>query len=122
MAKPVLLVEDELFVALDVQMTVEDAGLSVDGPYGSLAEALDAMERQPPGFYLCAILDVRLRDGEVFPAADRLAQAGVPIMFHSGHADRQGLEDRYPVALVCAKPCAPRTLRARLDDVIQATG
>ena len=63
MAKPVLLVEDELFVALDVQMTVEDAGLSVDGPYSSLAEALDAMERQPPGFYLCAILDVRLRDG-----------------------------------------------------------
>lgn len=78
--------------------------------------------RQPPGFYLCAILDVRLRDGEVFPAADRLAQAGVPIIFHSGHADRQGLEDRYPGALVCAKPCAPRTLRARLDDVIQAAG
>ncbi len=38
----------------------------------------------------CAILDVRLRDGEWFPAAERLREAGVPLIFHSGHAGRTG--------------------------------
>ncbi|MCE3590369.1 hypothetical protein LXJ59_27665, partial [Escherichia coli] len=69
MADRVMLVEDELFVALDVQMTVEDAGLEVEGPYTSLAEAEAALARLDPHRLLCAILDVRLRDGEVFPAA-----------------------------------------------------
>ncbi|MGK3893868.1 hypothetical protein, partial [Enterococcus faecium] len=81
-----------------VQMTVEDAGLEVEGPYTSLAEAEAALARLDPHRLLCAILDVRLRDGEVFPAADRLKAAGVPIIFHSGHADQQALQSRYPGA------------------------
>lgn len=117
-ADVVMLVEDELFVALDVQMTIEAEGLSVDGPYTSLAEADAAVARLVPGALACAVLDVRLEDGDVFPAADRLAAAGVPIIFHSGHADARELEARYPGASVCAKPCAPSALRAMLRTVV----
>ncbi|WP_203308325.1 MULTISPECIES: response regulator [Sphingomonas] len=119
MADRVMLVEDELFVALDVQMTVEDAGLTVEGPYTSLAEAEAAIAHLDPHALLCAILDVRLRDGEVFPAADRLKAAGVPIIFHSGHADQQALQRRYPGALVCGKPCSPGTLRNSIESIAQ---
>ncbi|MGR6328555.1 response regulator [Sphingomonas sp. XXL09] len=119
MADKVMLVEDELFVALDVQMTIEEAGLSVEGPYTSLAEAEAALSTLDPHALLCAVLDVRLRDGEVFPAADRLKAAGVPIIFHSGHADQQALERRYPGALVCGKPCSPGTLRSSIQSIAE---
>lgn len=32
MSEVVLLVEDELFIAMDLQMTIEDAGFCVEGP------------------------------------------------------------------------------------------
>lgn len=114
MTKTVMLIEDELFVALDVQDVVEEAGFSVDGPYVSVADALAAVAQHLPG---CAILDVRLTDGEVFPAADVLRDAGVPIIFHSGHADATSLRDRYPQAVVCSKPCSPSALRAAVENV-----
>lgn len=115
MTKTVMLIEDELFVALDVQDVVEEAGFSVDGPYVSVADALAAVAQHLPG---CAILDVRLTDGEVFPAADILRDAGVPIIFHSGHADATSLRGRYPQALVCSKPCSPSALRAAVETVL----
>lgn len=108
MTETVLLVEDELLVALDVQDIIEEAGYVVDGPYILLADALSATASSRPLF---AVLDVQLQDGEVFPLADRLHDAGVPVIFHSGHADPRDLRERYPDAVVCMKPSAPSTLR-----------
>ena len=107
----VLIVEDELFVALDLENTVEALGYSIAGTCGTLAGTLAAIERQLP---TCAILDVRLPDGEVFPAADMLRDAGVPLIFHSGHADENQLKTRYPDAQVYSKPCSPSLLREAL--------
>ena len=100
-----------MFVALDLQDIVERQGFAVDGPYATVAEAITAIEDRLP---LVAILDVQLMDGEVFPAADRLQAAGVPIIFHSGHADSPALKGRYPDAKVCAKPCTPGLIEAAL--------
>lgn len=118
MSEIVLLVEDELFVALDVQATVEDAGFVVDGPYATLRETLEVIATKGYQRPACAILDVRLKDGEVYPAADLLRDAGLPIIFHSGHADQLTLERRYPGAAFCGKPCSPATLRARLVSLL----
>jgi hypothetical protein len=50
----------------------------------------------------------------VFPAADVLRDAGVPLIFHSGHADENQLKTRYPEAQVYSKPCSPSRLREAL--------
>lgn len=115
MTKTIMLVEDELLVAFDVQDIIEAAGFAVDGPYVSVEEAIDAFSRQLPA---CAVLDVQLKDGEVYPAADLLQQAGVPIIFHSGHADAATLRCRYPDAAVCGKPCSPSMLSATISDLL----
>ena len=107
MTKKILLVEDEFFVALDLQTIIEDGGYAVDGPYVSVQEVLDHLDGDQPEL-ACAILDVRLRDGEVFPAAERLHDAGVPLIFHS----------RYPGAAVCGKPCSPTLLRRTLSMAV----
>lgn len=117
MTKTVLIVEDELFVALDIQDIVEAIGCDVDGPYQTVVEAMTAVERQQPD---CAVLDVRLLDGEVFPAADRLRDDGVPLVFHSGHVDERDLKGRYPDALLCPKPAAPVDLRRVIERALAA--
>lgn len=115
MTDAVLLVEDEMFVALDIQDIVERAGFVVDGPYATVGEAVGALRRARPAY---AILDVQLVDGEVFPAADLLREAGVPIIFHSGHADAPSLMARYPGSAVCGKPCAPRAIQDALTSFV----
>lgn len=116
MTATVLIVEDELLVAMDIQFIAEEMGYAVAGPCPSLAAAARLLEAGAPD---AAVLHVRLTDGEVFPLADRLRDMGVPIIFHSGHADEPGLLARYPGSSVCAKPYAPGTLRAALK---RATG
>lgn len=112
MDKCVMIVEDELFVALAVGDTAEEVGLTVDGPYSTVSEALKALEKARPD---CAVLDVRLRDGEVYQVADTLHQMGVPIIFHSGHADEGELLAKYPRAVICGKPCSPSLLKRELE-------
>lgn len=109
----VLLVEDELFIALDLQETIEEAGFHVVGPCATIVEAQAEIDRCN-GRFAVAVLDVRLADGTVFAAADRLQAAGVPLLFHSGHADDAALRQRYPSATVCPKPSAPDTLASAL--------
>lgn len=116
MTSSVMIVEDELFVAMDLQDIVEEIGHQVDGPYMTVREALAALESNLP---TCAILDVQLLDGEVYPAADRLKEASVPIIFHSGHADEKKLLDRYPASMVCPKPSSPISLRAAIERLLQ---
>lgn len=115
MPKTIMLVEDELLLAFDVQDIIEAQGFSVDGPYISVKDAVAAVTAQLPS---CAVLDVRLQDGEVFPAADLLEKAGVPIIFHSGHADASDLKRRYSKAAVCEKPCSPAALRDTILELL----
>ena len=103
----VLVVEDEFIIALDLSETVRDLGFRVEGPFADKENAFIAIDQQMPD---CAILDVKTADGEVYPLADALADAGVPIIFHSGRIAPDGIAERYPQARACAKPCPPDRL------------
>ena len=112
----VLVVEDEFIIALDLSETVKDLGYALDGPYADNEHALVAIDRELPD---CAILDIFTGDGEVFPLADALAEAGVPIIFHSGHMSPPEVKRRYPQALACSKPCPPDHLIDLLQEAVE---
>lgn len=111
----VLVVEDEFIIALDLSETVQDLGYELEGPFADNANAFQAIEEEMPD---CAILDVFTGDGEVYPLADRLAAAGVPIVFHSGHVTPAEVQERYPHALACSKPCPPDRLIDALQEAV----
>lgn len=111
----VLVVEDEFIIALDLSETVQDLGFELEGPFADKAGAFAAIEQVMPD---AAILDVQIADGEVFPLADRLTAAGVPIIFHSGHYPPEAMEQRYPGAVACSKPCSPAHLLTVLQQVV----
>ncbi|MES2493134.1 MAG: response regulator [Pseudomonadota bacterium] len=107
--------EDEFIVALDLSDTTHELGFEVEGPYATLSEGKRAVCKNRPD---AAILDVQLADGEVYPLADMLMQLGVPIIFHSGHADPSSLLRRYPTSRNASKPCSSELIAHFL---VQAT-
>lgn len=108
-AKRVMICEDEAIVALDLRMLVEDLGYSVVGPFATVSQSLEACGGEHID---AAILDVQLRDGEIFPVAERLRSKGVAVIFHSGHAYENELAKDYPTAKFCPKP-------ARVEHLVQ---
>ncbi len=106
----VLIVEDEAFVALDLALSVEDAGGTVVGPAGTLEEALALLRSEISG----AILDVHLPDGDVGPVLLELIARGVPVLVQTGGGLPTRLRDAYPDLVVLPKPNDPARLVARL--------
>lgn len=109
----IMIVEDEFLVALDIEGIVLDCGLSLHGSYATVKEAIDASKSTLP---TCAILDVRLADGDVFPLADHLKFNKIPIIFHSAHANTSELLNLYPEARICQKPTSQDELSTALRD------
>ena len=95
-----LLAEDEFVIAFGLQSELEGLGATVT-VVDSVADGLDLCARD----FDAAVLDVRLADGDVYPLADRLRAAGVPVVFHSAHADVSSLTLRYPGTFAMRKPC-----------------
>lgn len=69
MTDTALIMEDELFVASTLK-TLLPRKVYPDCALRTVKAIFRTLERQRPA---CAILDVRLPDGEVFPAADGCA-------------------------------------------------
>jgi DNA-binding NtrC family response regulator len=111
----VLVVEDEFIIALDLSETVQDLGYELEGPFADKENAFEAIDREMPD---AAILDVYTADGEVFPLADALTEAGVPIIFHSGHVPPSEVRERYPEAIACSKPCPPSQMIDMLQQAV----
>lgn len=74
----ILVVEDEMFVTLDLQRMLREAGFRIAGPATTLAEIERLIERGPIG---CALVDVDVNQRTPLPVADLLAFADVPFVF-----------------------------------------
>ena len=111
--KRVLVCEDEHIVALDLKLLVEEFGYEVIGPFATVSSAARIIERERPDM---AILDVSLKDGEVYPLADQLDGMGVRLVFHSGHVNDAEISEGYPGAACCQKPVNTGALQDALSE------
>lgn len=96
----ILIVEDEILIAMLLEDIVTDLGHDPVGPMMRLQTALDAAEREEIDF---AILDINLAGQQSFPVADRLMRRGIPFIFASGYG-RAGLTEAYSAIPVLQKP------------------
>jgi len=108
---PILIAEDEPFVALDLALAVEDAGGLAVGPVGSVREALALLGSS---HVAGAILDVNLSDGDVYPVLQVLIDRGIPVIVQTGVVAPSELNSRYPGLTVLAKPVRSELLLAKL--------
>ena len=112
----VLLAEDEFVIAFALQTDLEEVGADVC-VVDSIADGLPRVGEA----FDAAVLDVRLADGDVYPLADALFARGVPIIFHSAHADVETLTRRYPGATVLRKPCWATVIAEAVNRGIRQT-
>ena len=81
--KRVLIVEDAVLLALELETGLSDAGAQVVGPAYELAEAMSLLAGQIDA----AVLDANLNGLAVTPVAEALAARGVPFVFATGYGD-----------------------------------
>lgn len=79
----VLIVEDDYFIAQDMQRAFQEVGAEVLGPMPSIEEALELIAASPD--LDAAMLDISLHDGMSYPVADALQVRGVPFVFTTGY-------------------------------------
>jgi two-component SAPR family response regulator len=80
----ILVVEDELLIAVVIEEILLDLGCIVVGPISRLDVAL---QRAKHDDLEGAILDVNIRGDSVYPVAEELLSRGVPFVLSSGYAD-----------------------------------
>ena len=110
--KTVLLVEDEVMVALLAEMMLRDMGAAEVILAHTLTEGQSALERMPD----LAVLDINLRGEESFPIAEALAARGTPYVYATAYGNAAA-EDG-PSAPIVTKPYDEAALRAALGEVL----
>lgn len=85
----VLVVEDQLIIALDLEMLLREQGAVEVHLCGSTEEAFRCLASDPPDV---AVLDVNLGSTTSFPVAQELQRLGVPFIFATGY----GKEVEFP--------------------------
>lgn len=78
----VLLVEDNMIIALDAEAILLSLGASRVDIAGNNVEAMRHIDHEAPSL---ALLDVNIADGTSYAIAARLATLGVPLIFATGY-------------------------------------
>ncbi|MBX7279219.1 response regulator [Pseudomonas sp. ERGC3:05] len=112
----VLVVEDEMTIALMIEEMLLDLGAEVIGPESRLDAALRLAGEASID---AAILDVNIRGGNSYPVADVLVQRGIPFIFCSGYND-WALEERHRDRPRLMKPYSLKELEDQLIKLLGA--
>lgn len=107
-----LIVEDALLLALELEAGLIEAGAIVVGAAGDLAEAMTMVGREMDA----AVLDANLNGESVRPVAEALIARGVPIVFATGYGDDKIMPETFG-APVIRKPYDVTQIAAALAEV-----
>ncbi len=115
--KRVLIVEDEMLVAMTLEDTLLDLGMTIVGTAMHLAPAIELAR-------VCeidvAVLDINLHGGRSYPVADIMLQRGIPFIFATGYGHAEGT-GAYAGIPVLTKPYSPADLVGALIKVFKGS-
>ncbi|MET0746678.1 MAG: response regulator [Rhizobium sp.] len=110
----VLILEDNLIIAMEAEEILRELGSSTIELAGNLDEALKAVDLGP---YDLALLDVNLGESMSFNFARLLVERGIPFGFVSGYSDTQEFPDDLRDAPLLVKPFDDRAMLQFLAKV-----
>jgi CheY-like chemotaxis protein len=111
----ILVVEDEMMIAMLVEDMLAELGCAVVGPAHALDVALQLARTEQD--LDAALLDVNLGGQPVFAVADALREKGVPAIFSTGYGDA-GLRDIDRGSQVLQKPFRAGDLAKALNAAL----
>ena len=116
-ATDVLIIEDETFIAMDLESLVESLGHRVLGVARTHAEAIALAKAKRPGLILA---DIQLADGSSgLDAVNELLRTfEVPVIFITAYPERFLTGERPEPAFLIAKPFQPATVSAVISQAL----
>jgi len=117
LATKVLIIEDEMVIALDLKGLVEQIGHAVVGIAATRDEAVRLARQHQPGLILA---DVQLADGSsgIDAVHDILPSGNVPVIFITAFPERLLTGERTEPAYLIAKPFLPETVVATISQAL----
>lgn len=110
----VLVVEDEMLVALMLEEMLAELGHEVAA---TVADFDHAMAIARSGAFDVAILDVNLNGTLIYPVADALAARGIPFAFSTGYGQRN-LHECHRARPTLPKPFERRELENLMAEML----
>jgi two-component sensor histidine kinase len=92
----VIIVEDAILLAMELEAGLEDAGATVLGSAALLEEAMALVDLPMDA----AILDCNLNGSSVSPVAEALAARGVPFLFATGYGENRGAPEGFDAPII----------------------
>jgi len=118
--KRILLVEDESLIAMMMERSLRDFDFDVVGPFGTVRDALVAIDREPID---AGILDINLGGEMAYPIAQILRARKVPFVFMTGYG-AEAVAAPFPDVQIFQKPLERDMLHslfvARAADSVSA--
>jgi DNA-directed RNA polymerase specialized sigma24 family protein len=116
-ATDVLIIEDETFIAMDLESLVESLGHRVLGVARTHSEAVALAKAKRPGLILA---DIQLADGSSgLDAVNELLRSfELPVIFITAYPERFLTGERPEPAFLIAKPFQPATVSAVLSQAL----
>lgn len=113
----VLIIEDEPFIALDLQTLVEELGHRVVNVARTHREAIEAVQKEKPGLILA---DIQLADGSSgLEAVNQiLGDFAVPVIFITAYPERFLTGTPPEPAFLIAKPFGVDSLKAVISQAL----
>ncbi len=112
----VLLVEDQVLIALDAENSLKLLGAAQVVIAPSAEQAMKAINQAKPDI---AVLDVNLGDHTSTPIAEALRNLGVPFMFATGYGDTMMLPDSMKTVPIVRKPYAGSALEEAVATLLE---
>lgn len=116
-ATDVLIIEDEAFIAFDLEALVESLGHRVIGTASTRSQAVAIARDKRPGLILA---DIQLADGSsgLDAVNDLLESFEAPVIFITAYPERFLTGERPEPAFLIAKPYQPATVSAILSQAL----
>lgn len=111
--RDVLVVEDELIIALDFEDTLYSLGVATVRAAATVAQALALIDERAPDF---ALLDVGLLNENSFVVARRLTELQIRFAFVTGYGGDKRFPAEYALVPRLPKPYSSESLLSVLRD------
>lgn len=115
----ILLIEDEVLIAMQLKLDLEAEGHTVIGPYGQLSEGLRAAQESD---FDIALVDINLGADNSAPIAEILDRRTIPFAFTTGYNDLIFLPPRLREYPHLTKPYNPGDVKELVKMLVYRAG
>jgi CheY-like chemotaxis protein len=116
-ATDVLIIEDETFIAMDIESLVKGLGHNVTGVARTHRDAVDIARKKRPGLILA---DIQLADGSsgLDAVNEMLREFEAPVVFITAYPERFLTGERPEPAFLISKPFQPAMVSAVISQAL----